>query len=198
MNANRDESAGKKTLADTLLDIDNRMPSSTTGGREIAKQVLRRDQQRVRILTWMTVGFFLLTVIGIGLSIFWYYIKVVPIIDKYQKEISVTGKNLANQEPLPESQLSKQEPLGGFVILTASLCQVLYRILFVTILGISVLFMVMLAAAFCTVLLIMASRRATLGQIQASLLALSEQFDTLQRSLHADHSTGGGQAAQKT
>ena len=44
------------------------------------------------------------------------------------------------------------------------------------------LFAVMLAAAVCTVLLIMATRGATLRQIQASLLALSEQFDTLQQS----------------
>jgi hypothetical protein len=43
----------------------------------------------------------------------------------------------------------------------------------------------MLAAAACTVLLIMASRRATLRQIQVGLLVLSEQFDALQRSRQA-------------
>ena len=53
------------------------------------------------------------------------------------------------------------------------------------------LFAVMLAAAVCTVLLIRATRSATLRQIQASLLALSEQFDALQQSLQGGQSSGG-------
>jgi len=61
----------------------------------------------------------------------------------------------------------------------------------VIITGISVLLAVMLAAAFCTVLLIMATRRATLRQIQVSLLAISEQLETLQRSFPGDHLPGG-------
>jgi hypothetical protein len=67
----------------------------------------------------------------------------------------------------------------------------------VTIQGIALLLAVMLAAAACTVLLIMASRRATLRQIQVGLLVLSEQFDALQRSRQTGHSRGGGQAAQQ-
>ncbi len=59
------------------------------------------------------------------------------------------------------------------------------------------LLVVMLAAAFCTVLLIRATRGATLRQIQASLLALSEQFDTLQQSLQGGQSSGGGQTTQE-
>ena len=65
MNAKHEQSAEKKALADALLAIDSRMPTSSAEGREIAKEVLRRDRRRVRILTWMTIGFFLLTVIGI-------------------------------------------------------------------------------------------------------------------------------------
>jgi hypothetical protein len=61
-----------------------------------------------------------------------------------------------------------------------------------------VLFAVMLAAAVCTVLLIRATRGATLRQIQASLLALSEQFDTLQQSLQGGQSCNGGQATKES
>ena len=46
----------------------------------------------------------------------------------------------------------------------------------------------MLAAAFCTVLLTMAIRGATLRQIQAGLFAISEQFDTLKQSLQGGQS----------
>jgi hypothetical protein len=41
------------------------------------------------------------------------------------------------------------------------------------------------------------ARRATLRQIQASLLALSEQFDALKQSLQGGHSSGGGQAKRE-
>ena len=82
MNAKHEQSAEKKALVDTLLAIDSRMPTSSAEGREVAKQVLRRDRRRVRILTWVTIGFFLLTVIGICLSAYWYYIKFVPAMNR--------------------------------------------------------------------------------------------------------------------
>ena len=91
MNAKHEQSAEKKALVDTLLAIDSRMPTSSAEGREVAKKVLRRDRRRVRILTWMTIGFFLLTVIGICFSVYFYYIKIVPAMDKYQRDISATG-----------------------------------------------------------------------------------------------------------
>jgi hypothetical protein len=190
MNSNREESAENKKFTDALLANDGRMPSSSAEGREAAKKVLRRDQRRVRILTWATSGFFLLMILGLGLSIYWYYMKVLPTIVRFDKDINITAKKLHDQEPLPESELSKKEPLGGFVVMTARFCQILYEILFVTILGIAVLFVVMLASAFCTLLLIMASHRAALGQIQASLLVLSEHFQALQGSSPGRHSIG--------
>ena len=72
-----------------------------------------------------------------------------------------------------------------------------YVLQVVNLCGIIALFAVMLAAAFCTVLLIMATRRATLRQIQASLLVLSEQFEMLQQSLRASQSPGASQTPQE-
>jgi hypothetical protein len=43
----------------------------------------------------------------------------------------------------------------------------------------------------------MATRRATLRQIQASLLVLSEQFETQQQSLWASQSPGASQTPQE-
>ena len=70
-------------------------------------------------------------------------------------------------------------------------CHALYMFQLVSLWATVALFAIMLAAAVCTVLLIMATRGATLRQIQASLLALSEQFDTLQQSLQGGQSSGG-------
>jgi hypothetical protein len=193
MNANREEPAGKNTLADALLAMDSRMPSSSAEGREIAKKALRRDRRRVRILTWATSGFFLLTVIGICGSVYWYYLKVMPVMNHLERDVIPLIPQIHNLEGGP----SKLSPQTNLAISSAIGCNILYKIQLANLGGTMALFAVMLAAAFCTVLLIMASRRATLGQIQASLLVLSEQFDSLQRSLQGGHSTGGGQATQE-
>ena len=95
MNAKHEQSAEKKALADTLLAIDSRMPTSSAEGREVAKEVLRRDRRRVRILTWMTIGFFLLTVIGICFFVYFYCLKFVPAMDKYQQDIAAMNRNSA-------------------------------------------------------------------------------------------------------
>jgi hypothetical protein len=196
MNAEHEPSAGKKALMDALLAIDSRMPTSSAEGREVARQVLRRDRRRVRILTAMTVGFFLLTVIGICGSVYWYSIKIVPQIVRYQRDIAECRSQLYKLEP----QLTKPYPSAS-VAMTALVAaregQELYVLQVVNLCGIIALFAVMLAAAFCTVLLIMATRRATLRQIQASLLVLSEQFEMLQQSLRASQSPGASQTPQE-
>jgi hypothetical protein len=188
MNAKHEPSAEKKALVDTLLAIDSRMPTSSAEGREIAKQVLRRDRRRVRIITWMTMGFFLLTIIGICGCVYWYSIKVLPGMNRFQLDIHDLDQQLIKRE----DQLAKQEPqpskpdlLAMTARISAAASYQLFMIQHANLGGTMVLFVVMLAAAFCTVLLIMATRGATLRQIQASLLALSEQFDALQQSLHS-------------
>ncbi|MGO8749059.1 MAG: hypothetical protein ACLQNE_24125 [Thermoguttaceae bacterium] len=193
MNANREEPAGKKALVDTLLAIDSRMPTSSAEGREVAKKVLRRDQRRIRILTWMTIGLFLLTVIGICLAVDFYYIMVAPAMEKCKRDMCKMEVQLLVREPQP----STPDLLEMTARMTAGQGWALFVFQVFVFWGTVALLAVILAAACCTVLLIIATRRATLHQIQASLLALSEQFDTLQRSLHGGHSTGGGQAMQE-
>jgi len=193
VSAKHEPSAEKKALFEALLAIDSRMPTSSTEGREVAKEVLRRDRRRVRILTWMTIGFFLFTVIGICGGAFWYYIKVVPEMNGLQLAIL----ELQPQISKPDEQLYKTNPLAATALMAAWQCHILYRILVVTVWSISALFAIMLATTFCTVLLIMATRRATLRQIQASLLVLSEQFETLQQSLRASQSPNTSQTPKE-
>jgi Flp pilus assembly protein TadB len=189
MNDHRGESAGKKTLADSLLAIDSRMPGSSAEAREIARETLRRDRRRVRMLTWMTVGFFLLTILGICFIVWFYYLKIAPAMDAYQRDISVLELQLEKQD----SQTSKQDLVDITPEYLIGLGWALFRIQAITLWGIVAVLAVMLAGAVCTVLLIM----ATLRRIQLSLLALSEQFDMVQRSIDGGHSTGGSQATQE-
>jgi hypothetical protein len=187
MNANREEPVGKNTLADTLLAIEGSMPGSSAEAREVAKKVMRRDRRRVRILTWLTISFFLLTVLGICGCVYWYTLKVLPTRNLFEGSLYKSVSQIHNLEP----DMSKYSPQTNLTLDTAVACKILYQIQIANLGGTMALFVVMLAAAVCTILLIRASRRATLRQIQASLLALSEQFDTLQKSLHELHSTDG-------
>jgi hypothetical protein len=192
MNAKHEPSAEKKALVDTLLALDSSVPASSADGREVAKAVLRRDRRRVRILTWATIGLFLLTVVGICGSVYWYSIKVVPYMNHFERDFLEWAKS-STVEPL-----SKESPQANLAVSTIISCRILYKIQLANLGGTVALLAIMLTAAVCTVLLIRASRTATLHQIQASLLALSEQFDALQQSLQASHSSGGGQATKES
>lgn len=194
MNAKHEPSAEKKALVDSLLAIDSRMPSSSAEGRAIATKVLRRDRRRVRILTWATLGLFLLTAVGICSVVYFYRIKIVPQMIKCEEDVSTLVQQLDQEAPQP----SKSALPDMTARITASLGSTFFIIHVITLWTLVALFAVMLAAAVCTVLLIRASRGATLRQIQASLLALSEQFDALQQSLQSGQSSGGGQATKET
>ncbi len=194
MNAKHEPSAEKKALVDTLLAIDSRMPTSSAGGREVAKEVLRRDRRRVRILTWAAIGLFLLMVIGICGGVYWYYVKVVPGMNRFGRDINELGSQIQHLAP----ELSKRSPQTETALLAVGACYALYMGQLAIVGGIVVLLAFMLAAAVCTVLLIMATRGATLRQIQASLLAISEQFDALQQSLQGGRPSGGGQATKES
>jgi hypothetical protein len=188
MNAKHEPSAEKKALVDSLLAIDRRMPTSSAEAREVTQKVLRRDRRRVRILTGATLGLFLLTVVGMCLSVYWYYIKVVPYAAKYEQDVAALERELAKREPKP----SEPDLLAWTARSSRIQGSVLFKIQLANLWGILALFAIMLVAAVCTVLLIMATRGATLRQIQASLLALSEQFDALQQSIQGSRSSGGG------
>ena len=122
MNAKHEQSAEKKALADTLLAIDSRMPTSSAEGREVVKEVLRRDRRRVRILTWATIGLFLLMVIGICGGVYWYYVKVVPEMNGLHRSLVELYSQISKVEPQP----SKPGPLAETALLAAGQCYVVF------------------------------------------------------------------------
>ncbi|MGA2798951.1 MAG: hypothetical protein ABSE63_15335, partial [Thermoguttaceae bacterium] len=152
----------------TLLAIDSRMPTSSAEAREVAKQVLRRDRRRVRLLTRATIGFFLLTVIGICFFVYFYCLKFAPAMDKYQQliaameqELSAHKQQLAKQEPQP----STPDLLTTTAGMTIGQGWALFFFQAVILWATVALFVVMLAAAFCTVLLMVKRRNSPTGEI---------------------------------
>jgi membrane protein YdbS with pleckstrin-like domain len=178
MNSKHEQPAEKTTLEGTLLALDCRMPSSSVETREVAQKVLRRDRRRIRILTWTTISLFLLMVIGICGSIYWYHIKVWPTFERIEKSFNMSASQIHDQEP----DLSKRSPQTDLAMVTSLACRILYQVQLANLWGIIALFVVMLVAACCTILLIRTTRGATLRQIQASLLLLSEQIETLRQT----------------
>jgi hypothetical protein len=181
MNAHREESPEKKSLADALLAVDGRTPRSPSEARKVAEKAVRDARRWVRILSGVTIGFLLLTIVGVGLSVTFCYSRIVPAMEMCRRDTAELEQQLAAyQAIIPQPDL-----LATTARVTAAGSSAFFFLHVVTIRGIALLLAVMLAAAACTVLLIMASRRATLRQIQVGLLVLSEQFDALQRSRQA-------------
>ena len=100
-----------------------------------------------------------------------------------------------------EEQLDKPAPEGperDLLDMTARMTvaqgAALFTITAITLWGIVLVLAVLAAAGICTALLVLVTRRATLRQIQVSLLALSAQFEALGQSLDNARRTGSDQA----
>jgi hypothetical protein len=165
MNPKREYPVDKKALPDALLELDGRAATSTSEGRVVADRVLRRDRLRVRILTGATIALFLLALVGIYGSFSYAKTDIYSKIFQCSDEVCKQGKGFS-----------------GVQLNTLTLLQDAYMILFKIVLMDSVALVAILVAAVCTVLLILTTRRATLRQIQASLLLLSDQVETMRRS----------------
>jgi hypothetical protein len=171
MNAKLEPSAEKKALADALLELDGRTVASTAEGRALAGRILRRDRLRVRLLTGSTIVLFLLAIAGI----YWNF---------HLAKTEIYSKIWQCQEQMFGHGATKLE----LQILT--LVQEAYISQFKSILMASLAFGGILAAAVCTLLLILATRRATLRQIQTNLVLLSKQIEMMRKSVQVSPSSG--------
>ena len=120
----------------------------------LTQKVLKRDRRRVGLLTGLTVAVWLLAAALILFDLVWFGF-ILPA-QAHLWEQTVAGKGTQAERDECQHQVVISFEMGTLVI------------------SFSVL--VMAVAALCTVFLIMASRRATLRQVNASLLVISEQL----------------------
>jgi sugar (pentulose or hexulose) kinase len=119
----------------------------------MTRQILDRDRRRLRLLAGLAGLFWTLTAAGVVCLCPFYLLVVAPRLRAYQ-----AGRaELAND-------WSDWARVGDWAAYWLSGCIVS-----------------LLLAAACTMLLVLASRRATLRQINASLLTISEQLKQLHR-----------------
>jgi len=139
----------EKELGKDLLNLD-----STSAGpdpRLLTQKILDRDRRRVRLWACLATVFWILTTAGIVCLCPFYVMIVAPRLRAYQ----------AGRAHL-ENDWNDWALAGDWAAYWILACII-----------------TLLLAAMCTVLLILLSRRATLRQINASLVEISEQLKLL-------------------
>jgi hypothetical protein len=149
----------EKELGKALLrwDATSRPPDDP---REVAARILRRDRRRVLFLSFVTLFLWVIAVAGVCLHFVFFSQFVGP---KIQHEKDLAS---ASMEDLPQRVQDAYVLL--FCIAKESLVLVSGTVLAVILAGVS------------SVLLVVASRRATLRQVNVSLRELTEELRRLQ------------------
>ncbi len=152
--------ATHKELKDALLRLDATQFRGATDDRELTWRVLDADRRSIRRWTFVTVALWLVAAF-IVLAVIVLFGLFMPAHAKTMVESGVQIP-VANEKPTPEQM---------HLILTAFLGKLG---LFVT-LGVAALGL----ATIASVCLVTAGRRATLRQVNASLLEISDQLKRL-------------------
>jgi len=141
-------------LGKALLNMSATELAAVPDTQGLTQKVLERDRRRVRRLTGLTAGVWLLATALILLDLVNFGL-IFPAQAHSWRDIEAGNGTQAERDAI-QHQLLVAFEMGTLVI------------------GFSVA--VMAIAALCTVFLILASRRATLRQVNASLLVISEQL----------------------
>src|SRR5258708_7320957 len=137
-------------LGEVLLKLNLTPPAVPTTPE--VERIIEADRRRIKWLTRITVGLWILALIGV-VSIFVGGGFVFPMIAKMLKEADGGRIDDANTPFLMLAKLTARCIVFG-----------------------SLSFAILVAAGLATVLLVFRSRRATLRQINANLLQISEQL----------------------
>ena len=148
-------------LSKALLRFDAGLSESQPDPRQQVRGVLRRDKDRLRLLAAVTVLLWLAGLVTTTALIFTSVMKLTPRLNQALRD---AGKIPANHYQQIETTFAYVIGYGA-TLLAASVG-------------------VLALAALGTVLLVFAARRATIRQVNATLIDISEQLRQLQQSLH--------------
>jgi hypothetical protein len=145
----------EKKLADALVrqDAATAPPPVDYDATRQAKATTDRDSRRMRVLTWLAVALWLIAVAAVILLLVMFCLFVVP---KLKHEAQLGGQNV-------QALISYVIGMGAALI------------------GVAVVILAL--AMLTTLLLVSASRRATLRHVNAGLARVSEQLTQLRTDL---------------
>ncbi len=153
-SSNRRTTMSEKDLGQSLLKLDATGLSDVPDARQQTWAILDRDRRRVRFLTWLTLSVWLMAA-GLIASVLLNFAYLFPHIAKLRMEIDRGAYTAAQRDYVMEGTLFAFQKLTLVIAFS------------VAVLGL---------AALCSVLLNLASRQATLRQINASLIEISAQL----------------------
>jgi phage shock protein PspC (stress-responsive transcriptional regulator) len=146
-------------IGKALMHVDTGASASAPDPRLLAGNILQRERWRVRLLTGLTVLLWLLAAAGV------FFVIYVATWHLYPKQ----------------QQLMRDTTLGKLSVEKAVEIQAIhFQMVEICTRVVAAAFVALTLAALCTVLLVLASRRATLRQINASLAEISEQLKASQ------------------
>jgi hypothetical protein len=151
----------EKDLRRALLDLDARQLAGVPDVREQTWKILEQDRRRVGRWTALTIALWAIAILMIGGMLVGYAL-VFPLQAKLNEDAQLARIGLT-----PEMRGAAQFK-----------AQIMFQMITV---GVTASVGVLSFAALATVFLVLASRRATLRQINASLLEISEQLKALRQ-----------------
>jgi hypothetical protein len=148
-----------KAIGKTLLNLETGASAGAPDPRQLAGKVLARERWRVRLLATLTVLLWLLAAAGV------FFVLYVATWHLYPKQ----------------QQLMRDATLGKLPVEKVVERQAVhFRMIEICTQVVAAAFVALTLAALGTVLLVLASRRATLRQINAQLAEISEQLKQMQ------------------
>jgi hypothetical protein len=150
----------EKELGKALLRLDADKLGAACDARELTRRILKRDRWRVRLLAGLTIALWSLAALGILLVLSAF-------LNLYPKQ-----KQLLRDIELGKISAETREGVERFHWMVVEKATVV----------VAGLVAILALAAIGTVLLVLASRRATLRQVNANLLEISEQLKQLRKN----------------
>lgn len=166
-----------------LRELIAKASADLPDSRLMAREISRSDQQRIRLMAGLSIFFWLLAAAGlvllcIGLNNFLMYVRLADINQRIAIDIQKRASDKEQHNPKAPSSDSIARALDRDLRERVHGTQLLHKSIWFVAGSVGALFL----AALCTVLLVIASRRATLRQINLSLMELSEQVRQLRAS----------------
>ena len=160
----------EKQLGQALLDLDLSAGAGIADPRQLTHKILSRDERRVRRWTLVTIVLWVLA----ALMVLWMFIAMallMPFQAKVHQEMQVReavekGVPQVGERRLTDDELKMAQQTAQVFSLMITL-------------GVAGSVGMLGLATLSAVLLVLASRRATLRQINASLLEISEQLKAM-------------------
>jgi hypothetical protein len=150
----------EKELGKALLQLDADKVAAEPNAAQLTQPILDRDKRRVRLLTGLTIA----TWVVAGLLILCVLLAFIFIIIPQIKTLTQNkAGNLTSDQTLSILRMHTLMVLKSSILIAFSV-------------------LAMTAAALLTVLLIFASRQATLRQVTANLAEVSQQLKNLRSS----------------